>query len=153
VWTYLTLRRSEQHFDRRVACDGAGRRLFVIVGNPASETGRIEVVDADLQPVAVVTERLSRRHTVAIRRPGEPVATVRWSTVSGSERVRVDIDGVAGLRMRGNPDGRGTVVELDANEVARVAPLGDGDYSIAVAPDFDRALAVSLVVAADLLAC
>ena len=150
VWLYLTLRRSEQDVERRVACSGEGRRLYEVRGRPVS--GKITVVDADQRPVAVVVERLARRHSAVIRRPGKPVATVRWSNVSGSDRVQVEIDGVAKLRLRGDLTGAGAVLELDAARVAHVSPLGVGQYAIGVAPDFDCALAVSLVLAADLLA-
>ena len=152
VWSYLTLRRSEQDPERRVACNGAGRRLYEVWGRSGSASGKITVVDADQRPVAVVRERLARRHSAAIRRPGKPVTTVRWSNVSGSDRIQAEIDGVAKLWMRGDLTGAGAEMELDADRVGRVSPLGRWEYSIAVAPDFDHALAVSLVVTADLLA-
>ena len=135
-----------------MACDGAGRRLYEVRGDAGSGTGRITVVDADQRPVAVVTERLARRHSAAIRRPGQPLTTVRWSTVSGSHRVQVEIEGQANLQMHGNLRHRGAFVELEADRVAQASPVGSGEYSIAVAPDFDRVFALSLVVAADLLA-
>ena len=72
--------------------------------------------------------------------------------MSGSDRIQAEIDGVAKLWMRGDLTGAGAEKELDADRVGRVSPLGRWEYSIAVAPDFDHALAVSLVVTADLLA-
>jgi uncharacterized protein YxjI len=152
MWCRLELRRSGEGHDHRIVRDAAGAVVYRVLGRAGSARGTITLLDADEHPVATVRQQLARRHTAVVDRSGRPVVAVRWSSMSGSRRLRVTVPDDVDLRIRGDLRSERATIERNRVPEVYVSSVGEDEYDIDLEPDSDSLLAVAVVVAADLLA-